>query len=90
VGCRRGESESAPAVACPPQDRRPRPQVGPTGAAKIAPTEAGAIMKFDMVDWPGRDRVDQEILVDKGSHPQAESDFELFCEIMPEALGIES
>jgi hypothetical protein len=24
----------------------------------------------------------------KGPHPQAESDFELFCEIVPEALGL--
>jgi hypothetical protein len=34
--------------------------------------------------------VDQEILLERGPHPDLESDFELFCEVMPEALGIES
>jgi hypothetical protein len=29
-----------------------------------------------------------EIVIDNGPHPAAESDFELFCEFMPEALGI--
>jgi hypothetical protein len=33
--------------------------------------------------------VDQEVLIIHGPHPELESDFELFCEIMPEALGIE-
>jgi hypothetical protein len=35
------------------------------------------------------DVVDQEILVDKGPHPDLESDFELFCETLVPALGIE-
>jgi hypothetical protein len=34
--------------------------------------------------------VDLEVLVNKGPHPDLDSDFELFCEVMPEALGIES
>ena len=29
-----------------------------------------------------------EIVVNKGPHPEADSDFELFCQIMPEALGL--
>lgn len=34
--------------------------------------------------------VDQEVLVNKGPHPDLDSDFELFCEILVPALGIES
>jgi hypothetical protein len=33
--------------------------------------------------------VDQEILLIHGPHPDLESDFALFCEVLPEALGIE-
>jgi hypothetical protein len=33
--------------------------------------------------------VDQEVLILKGPHPDLESDFELGCEILTEALGIE-
>lgn len=50
--------------------------------------DAGYIVLLSTFD--GDELIDQEILVDKGPHPAAESDFELFCEIMPEALGIES
>jgi hypothetical protein len=34
--------------------------------------------------------VDNEVLINKGPHPDLESDFELFCEVMPGALGIDS
>jgi hypothetical protein len=34
--------------------------------------------------------VDQVVLNHHGPHPELESDFELFCEVMPEALGIEA
>ena len=33
--------------------------------------------------------VDQEVLVNKGPHPDLDSDFELFCETLVPALGIE-
>ena len=33
--------------------------------------------------------MDQEVLILKGPHPDLESDFELGCEILTEALGIE-
>jgi hypothetical protein len=33
--------------------------------------------------------VENEVLVIHGPHPELESDFELFCEVLPEALGIE-
>jgi hypothetical protein len=33
--------------------------------------------------------VENEVLIIHGPHPDLESDFELFCEVLPEALGIE-
>jgi hypothetical protein len=38
--------------------------------------------------FDGDEFISQEIVVVKGPHPEAESDFELFCEVMTEALGI--
>jgi hypothetical protein len=32
--------------------------------------------------------VDQEVLVEKGPHPDLDSDFELFCQTLVPALGI--
>ena len=32
--------------------------------------------------------VDQEVLINKGPHPDLDSDFELFCETLVPALGI--
>jgi hypothetical protein len=39
--------------------------------------------------FDGEEFVSQEVLVDKGPHPDLESDFELFCETLVPALGIE-
>ena len=38
--------------------------------------------------FDGEEFVSQEVLVDKGPHPDLESDFELFCETLVPALGI--
>jgi hypothetical protein len=37
----------------------------------------------------GEEFVSQEVIAQHGPHPAADSGFELFCEVMPEALGIE-
>ena len=39
--------------------------------------------------FDGEEFVSQEVLVDKGPHPDLDSDFELFCETLVPALGIE-
>ena len=39
--------------------------------------------------FDGEEFVSQEVLVDKGPHPDLESDFELFCQTLVPALGIE-
>jgi hypothetical protein len=38
--------------------------------------------------FDGDEIVDQEVLVNKGPHPDLDSDFELFCETLVPALGI--
>jgi hypothetical protein len=39
--------------------------------------------------FDGDEIVSQEVLVNKGPHPDLDSDFELFCETLVPALGIE-
>jgi hypothetical protein len=48
--------------------------------------DAGYIVIRNTLD--GDEFLSGEIIVNKGPHPQAESDFELFCQILPPALGI--
>ena len=49
--------------------------------------DAGYVVTRDTFD--GDELIDQEILVNKGPHPDLESGFELFCETVVPALGIE-
>jgi hypothetical protein len=49
--------------------------------------DAGLIV-FE-ITFEGDEFISQETLLVKGPHPDAESDFTLFCEVMTEALGIE-
>ena len=57
-------------------------------------TENGPVLLRDAglivfeITFEGDEFISQEIILVKGPHPAAESDFELFCEIMPEALGL--
>ena len=48
--------------------------------------DAGYIVFHDTFD--GDEFISGEIVVNRGPHPQAESDFELFCEFMTDALGL--
>jgi hypothetical protein len=45
------------------------------------------IIAFE-VTFDGDEFISQELVLVKGPHPEAESDFELFCEVMVPALGI--
>jgi hypothetical protein len=36
----------------------------------------------------GEELVNQEVVINSGPHPEADSDFELFCGVVTEALGI--
>jgi len=48
--------------------------------------DAGIIAFEDTFD--GDEFISEEIVLVKGPHPEADSDFELFCEVTTEALGI--
>jgi len=49
--------------------------------------DAGLITFADTFDLETGDFISSEIIVNKGPHPEAESDFTLFCEVMTEALA---
>jgi hypothetical protein len=47
--------------------------------------DAGSITFIELFD--GDEFISGDVVI-RGPHPQAESDFELFCQVIPEALGI--
>jgi hypothetical protein len=49
--------------------------------------DAGYIVFHNTFD--GDEFISSEIVIDRGPHPDAESDFELFCEVTTAALGID-
>jgi hypothetical protein len=53
----------------------------------ILTRDAGLITFVNVFDPSIDEVISQEIIVNKGPHPQAESDFELFCEIITAELG---
>jgi hypothetical protein len=69
-------------------------QVTVKGLPELVKTPHGGVLIRDagyitlQNTFDGDEFVSGEILVDKGPHPDAESDFELFCQVVPEALGI--
>jgi len=48
--------------------------------------DAGIITFADTFDLETGDFISSEIVVNKGPHPEADSDFTLFCEVISEAL----
>ena len=56
-------------------------------------TKGGGLITLDagsitfLVTFDGDEELDVDV-VQSGPHPQADSDFTLFCEVIPEALGI--
>lgn len=53
---------------------------------RVITLDAGKIVFRDTFD--GDQLVSEEILVNQGPHPQAESQFELFCDVIPGALDL--
>ena len=49
--------------------------------------DAGFITFSDTVDLETGELISSEILVNNGPHPEADSDFELFCQVFTEALS---
>ena len=48
--------------------------------------DAGIITFADTFDLDTGDFISSEIVVNKGPHPEADSDFTLFCDVISEAL----
>ena len=63
-----------------------QPEVFRTEHGGVLLREAGYIV-FHVVN-NGDEFVSSEIVVDRGPHPDAESDFTLFCDVMTSALGL--
>jgi hypothetical protein len=64
------------------------------GLPEMLRTEQGGVLTRDagyivfQTTFDGDEFISSEIVVNKGPHPEAESDFELFCQILPAALGL--
>ena len=50
-------------------------------------TRDAGVIAF-LLTFDGDELIDEQIVVVKGPHPEADADFELFCEVTTEALGI--
>jgi hypothetical protein len=62
------------------------PELFKTPHGGVISLDAGYIVFRDTFD--GDTFVSSEIVINKGPHPEADSDFELFCQFMPTALGL--
>jgi hypothetical protein len=62
------------------------PELLRTDHGGVLTRDAGYIV-FHVVD-NGDEFISSEIVVDRGPHPDAESDFTLFCHVMTSALGL--
>ena len=62
------------------------PELFKTPHGGVLTRDAGYIVQRAVFD--GDTFLSIEIVVNKGPHPEADSDFELFCQIMPGALGL--
>jgi hypothetical protein len=58
-----------------------------TAQGPVLLRDAGVITFADTFDLETGDFISSEVLVNKGPHPEADSDFTLFCEVITEALA---
>jgi hypothetical protein len=64
------------------------------GLPELIRTEHGGVLIRDAgyvvqhLTFDGDEFISMEVVVNRGPHPDLESDFELFCQVMPEALGL--
>jgi hypothetical protein len=64
------------------------------GLPELFRTEHGGVLSRDAgyivfhVTFDGDEFISSEIVVNRGPHPQAESDFAIFCDFMTSALGL--
>ena len=58
-----------------------------TARGPVLLRDAGVIVFANTFDLETDELISSEVLVNKGPHPEADSDFVLFCEVITEALG---
>jgi hypothetical protein len=63
------------------------PELIKTPNGGVLTRDAGYIQFLNTFDSNG-DFVSGEIVIDRGPHPEAEQDFNLFCTVVPAALGL--
>jgi hypothetical protein len=63
------------------------PEVLRTPQGPVLLRDAGLITFSDTFDLETEELLSSEILVNRGPHPDADSDFTLFCEVISEALA---
>ena len=63
------------------------PELVKTPHGAVLLRDAGVITFADTFDLETFEFLGSEVLVNRGPHPEADSDFELFCEVITEALG---
>ena len=63
------------------------PELVKTPHGALLLRDAGVITFADTFDLETGEFLGTEVLVNRGPHPDADSDFELFCEVITEALG---
>jgi hypothetical protein len=64
------------------------PELWKLAHGRVLTRDAGYVVLVQTIE--DGEVVDNEVLIKKGPHPDLESDFELFCETLVPALGIES
>ncbi len=63
------------------------PEILKTPNGPVLVRDAGLITFADTFDLETEEFISGEVLVNNGPHPDADSDFELFCEVITEALS---
>jgi len=63
------------------------PELWKLAHGRVLIRDAGYVVLLQTIE--DDEVVDNEVLINKGPHPDLDSDFDLFCEVMPAALGIE-
>jgi hypothetical protein len=64
------------------------------GVPELIRTEHGGVLIRDAgyvvqrLTFDGEEFISMEVVVNRGPHPDLDSNFELFCEVMPDALGL--
>ena len=62
------------------------PELIRTSHGGVLTRDAGYVVQH--LTFDGDEFISMEVVVNRGPHPDLDSDFELFCEVMTDALGL--